>query len=133
MNNQSGRYYFKEHETDGYSVFETNEPGTPDSFIGWARTEDGARELSQRLCIEDLQKLLKALRELHPSEFKALWNAKCLPNSGIHNGAYHAPGGTDDEILRSLLENGLIQANSERRGFYRLSWIGKRLIGEEIP
>jgi hypothetical protein len=80
--------------------------------------------------LDEKEAAVKTLQELHPSEFKALWNAKCLPNSGIHNGAYRAPGGTDDDTLRTLVERGWLQANSERRGFYVLTHAGKKLIGE---
>lgn len=131
MDNLFGRYYFKEHETDGYSVYETNQPGTPDSFIGWGRTEEAARELSQRLCIEDLQKRLKALQELQPDEFKALWTARCLPNSGVHYGMGQAPGYIARRTQEALLELELLHENPKRPGFYILTYSGRRLIGED--
>lgn len=80
--------------------------------------------------VKELVGDFNTLQALHPSEFKALWNAKCLPNSGIHNGAYRAPGGADDDTLRTLVERGWLQTNPERRGFYILTHAGKQLIGE---
>jgi hypothetical protein len=91
--------------------------------------EDAMADAYLNQLLDEKEASLNTLQALHPSEFKALWNAKCLPNSGTHNGAYRAPGGTDDETLRRLLERGLLQANPERRGFYVLTDAGKALIG----
>lgn len=74
------------------------------------------------------ESLLDTFRHLEPQEFKALWNAKHLPKSGIHC-AERAPGHTDNLVIRRLLEQGLIQANPDRPQYFILTHLGKLLMG----
>lgn len=79
----------------------------------------------------DTDKLLDIFRTLNVEQFRALSFARDLPNSGIHSGNFYTTESPaiQHTAIMLLQERGLITPNTDKPGYFRLTHLGKRLMG----
>lgn len=80
--------------------------------------------------MSDAEKLLDIFRTLNVEQFRALSFARDLP-SGIHSSNFYTAESPAIQYTAIMLlqERGLITPNTDKPGYYRLTHLGRRLMG----